>query len=69
MCDEKILVIIFAVIYICFCVYSLGYNDQQMANFLLFLSCFGAVGIVINVHGNYYIDQSRIRPINQIFYV
>ena len=40
MCDEKILVIIFAVIYICFCVYSLGYNDQQMANFSTFLKLF-----------------------------
>ena len=66
MYEEKIITVIFSVVYICFCIYSLGYDDKQLTNFLLLLSCFGAFGIVISVHSNYYIEQSRVGPIYHV---
>lgn len=69
MCDERIVSAVLASIYISVSFYSIAESEQELSNVLLFLSCFGAAGSVFSTHGNYYIDQSRIRPINQIFYV
>ena len=67
--DEKVISVIVAIVYICLSIYGISYNDKQLCDMLLFLGCFAAVGTVIVIHSNNYIEQSRVYPVNQVFYI
>ena len=69
MVNEKSISVIVSIIYICLSLYGITMEDRNICNILLLIGCFVVSGTVIIIHSNYYNEESRIRPINQIFYV